>query len=65
MMDALERNGNGQHMDDLDDEIEMTEFYSAGAGSQSVDCEASPPSMQVRSVPHKNKNKVCHFARVF
>jgi len=36
----LERNGN---IDDcMDDEMEMTEFYT-GAGSQSVDCEASPP----------------------
>jgi len=40
----LERNGN---IDDcIDDEMEMTEFYT-GAGSQSVDCEASPPALQV------------------
>lgn len=37
------RNGN---LDDVDDEMELTEFYN-GAGSQSVDCEASPPSLQV------------------
>lgn len=33
-------------VDDMDDEMELTEFYN-GAGSQSVDCEASPPSLQV------------------
>ncbi|KAK4005564.1 hypothetical protein OUZ56_007265 [Daphnia magna] len=32
-------------VDDMDDEMELTEFYN-GAGSQSVDCEASPPSLQ-------------------
>ncbi|XP_057372830.1 palmitoyltransferase ZDHHC8-like [Daphnia carinata] len=31
--------------DEMDDEMELTEFY-AGAGSQSVDCEASPPALQ-------------------
>lgn len=40
----LERNGNIDEC--IDDEMEMTEFYS-GAGSQSVDCEASPPALQV------------------
>jgi hypothetical protein len=35
-------------VDDMDDEMELTEFYN-GAGSQSVDCEASPPSLQVNS----------------
>jgi hypothetical protein len=29
-----------------EDEMEMTDFY-VGGGSQSVDCEASPPSLQV------------------
>lgn len=33
-------------VDELDDEMELTEFYT-GAGSQSVDCEASPPALQV------------------
>jgi hypothetical protein len=36
-------------VDDIDDEMELTEFYN-GAGSQSVDCEASPPSLQVISI---------------
>lgn len=57
----MERNGGGGngHLDDLvddDDEMEMAEFYGpggpgGGGGSQSVDCEASPPSLQVR-LPH-------------
>lgn len=34
-------------MDDRDDEMEMAEFYTGAGGSQSVDCEASPPSLQV------------------
>ena len=40
----VERNCN----DDLnvDDEMELTEYY-VSAGSQSVDCEASPPALQV------------------
>lgn len=33
-----------------DDEMELTDFYAAG-GSQSIDCEASPPPLQVKSNP--------------
>lgn len=48
-------------VDDMDDEMELTEFYN-GAGSQSVDCEASPPSLQVNStqfskIKYKKKKK--------
>ena len=49
MLDA--RNGI---TDEMDDEMELTEFY-AGAGSQSVDCEASPPALQVRQTFAKLK----------
>lgn len=45
------RNGN---LDDVDDEMELAEFYS-GAGSQSVDCEASPPPLQVSSTGRISK----------
>lgn len=46
---SMMENRNGI-VDDIDDEMELTEFYN-GAGSQSVDCEASPPSLQVISIP--------------
>ena len=46
---GLDRNGANGHLDDVDDEMmEMTEFYAGGnGGSQSMDCEASPPPLQV------------------
>lgn len=36
-------------VDEMDDEMELTEFYTGG-GSQSVDCEASPPALQVINI---------------
>ena len=51
-------------VDDMDDEMELTEFYN-GAGSQSVDCEASPPSLQVNSTQFSKikylKKTVCRI----
>jgi len=42
---GLDWNGASGHLNDVDDEIlEITEFYAGGnGGSQSMDCEASPP----------------------